>query len=247
MSNDYDEDWRDYVDPDEYVDPDAPTGEELLRAVKEYREWKARKEREELGEPELTEFFVHWYRLTTADIADFRAALNAATAESDLQQFLQQHPEILVQVLNGGHGRWSIPQKRLGSEHVTDFVIAEKSSIGFEWTAVELESPTAALFKKSGDLSTTLAHAVRQVMDWRDWLSRSADYAARPRSKGGLGLIDIDPQLPGLIIIGRRNTDDVSTRDRRRSLSRELRIRIHTYDWLADVSGGAAAYFDRPK
>ena len=237
------DDYGDYYGSEEYYDGPSPA--ELEEAVREQREWRARKEREKLGEPSLEEFFVDWTAITLAEVDAFRSVLDAATEEAELQTFLQDNPRVLVQVLRGGHGRWSISQKRLGSEYVTDFVIAEKSSIGFEWTAVELESPTAKLFTKGGDPAQFLNHAIRQITDWRNWLSHNRDYTTRLRTKDGLGLLDVDPQLPGLIIIGRRADVAEETADRRRAMSRELRIKIHTYDWLAEVAAGAAAAMKR--
>jgi hypothetical protein len=44
-------------------------------------------------------------------------------------------------------------------------------------------------------------------------------------------LPDIDPNSPGLILLGRREPE-VATKDRRRHYGRELNIRIHSIDWL---------------
>jgi hypothetical protein len=35
-----------------------------------------------------------------------------------MQSYLSAHPELLIQHLGGGHGRWVIPQKRLGAEYL---------------------------------------------------------------------------------------------------------------------------------
>lgn len=40
-----------------------------------------------------------------------------------MQTFLAEHPHLLVQYMRYGHGRWVVPQQRLGAELVTDFVI----------------------------------------------------------------------------------------------------------------------------
>ena len=149
-----------------------------------------------------------------------------------MQLFLEDHPRMLIQQIGGGRGAWVIPQKRLGSEHVTDFLVAQKASDGFIWYAVELERPQEKMFNENGDPSATLNHALRQIGDWRDWLSNNRGYAARPRERSGLGLIDIDPELEGLIIIGRNANVDQSTTERRRRLMRERRVKIETYDWL---------------
>lgn len=185
-----------------------------------------------LAEDPLGEFHVWWNDVRQQDVDELEKKLSTAKNEHDMQRYLEKHPLMLIQHMGGGHGRWVIPQKRLGSEFVTDFVIAEKSSIGFEWVAVELESPKAGLFTKMGDPSTTLSHAIRQISDWRVWLQKNQNYAARARNENGLGLTDIDSRLPGLIIIGREEGLDSTTRELRRQLGGDLKIKIHTYDWL---------------
>jgi len=180
----------------------------------------------------LGEFLVFWKDICPPDVDSFEEKLNAAEDERDMQSYLEEHPLMLIQHLGGGHGRWVIPHQKLGVQFVTDFVIAEKSSIGFEWVAVELESPTVQLFTKKGDPSAALTHAIRQVSDWRAWLKKNQNYAARSRSESGLGLTDIDSDLPSLIIIGRESSLNPATKELRRQLGGDLKIKIHTYDWL---------------
>ena len=150
-----------------------------------------------------------------------------------MQRFLETHPRLLIQHFTAGQQSWVIPKKRLGSEYETDFVIAQQASDGFIWYAVELERPQAKMFNKSGDASAALNHALRQINDWRDWLSRNLDYAARPRDRAGLGLIDIHPELDGMVIIGRDvDLDRRAIAPRRQRLERTHRVKIETYDWL---------------
>ena len=186
----------------------------------------------------LKDFFSRWDDVQPSDIETLRHVLNTATREEDIQQFLQKNPSLLIQHLGGGHGRWIIPKQRLGSQHVTDFMIADCDSIGFHWTAVELESPLATMFTKAGNPSATLNHAIRQIRGWRIWLSHNQNYAARPRSDDGLGLTDIDAEVPGLILMGRRATESAGTRHMRRQISRESKIEIHTFDFLLDALAG---------
>lgn len=77
-----------------------------------------------------------------------------------------------------------------------------------------------------------IRHAIRQTDDWRNWLSRNRDYASRAPEASGLGLGDVDPELDGLVIIGRGSMLDAGAEDRRRRLARSNRTRIETYDWL---------------
>ncbi|MEZ0579282.1 Shedu anti-phage system protein SduA domain-containing protein [Nocardioides sp. MH1] len=191
-----------------------------------------------LEHDELARFAVPWLNITWEHINAYTEVLEFAETERPLQTHLAQYPLLLAQHLGGGHGRWVIPQKRLGAEYVPDFVIAEKHSGGFVWQFVELQSPQAKLFvPSSGRQSAQLDEGLRQILEWRRWLESNLDYARRPRSQHGLGLTEVGPRDKGLLIIGReRDLDDVD-RQRRRQLSEVNSIAIHTYDWLAREAG----------
>lgn len=184
----------------------------------------------------LRDFHVWWDDIVEADVTAWRDVLDKARDERPIQEHLEAHPLLLAQCVGGGHGRWVIPQQRLGAEYVTDFVVGERSSIGFEWLAVELESPRAKLFTRAGDPTRQLNHAIRQVTDWRTWLQANQNYAARSRDDQGLGLTDVVAEIPGLILLGRRESTPGTTRARRAQLSRTLGIKIHTYDWLTETA-----------
>jgi hypothetical protein len=124
-----------------------------------------------------------------------------------------------------------IPQKSLGGQHIPDFLIGQLSSDGFGWILVELESPTALMFRKDGDPSAALVHALRQITDWRAWLERNRDFATRARTDAGLGLTDISPNSHGLII-GRERDLNPADQPRRWRLAYDNRIEIRSYDYL---------------
>jgi hypothetical protein len=181
----------------------------------------------------LGEFLVFWDDITQEDVDSLRQCLDSAKDEQCMQSYLEQHPSMLIQHLGGGHGRWVIPQKRLGSEYTPDFVIGQKSSLGFKWTLVELESPKTRIFTKTGDTAAPLNHAKDQLQSWRAWLQENQNYAAKPRKDTqGLGLTSIDTHPDGLILIGRDADLPLDTRGLRRQYSKDLQIEIHTYDWL---------------
>jgi hypothetical protein len=182
---------------------------------------------------QLPGVFVQPGSVTPEEIAAYETALTAASNERAMQRFLEANPRLLTQHLGASPGRWVIPQKQLGAEHVTDFLIAEIGSTGFVWYAVELERPQAKLFTKKRDPSAALTHAMRQISDWRNWLSHNRDYAMRSPEQFGLGLVGIDPELEGLIIMGRDADIDPYTNPLRQRLARDNRIRIETYDWLS--------------
>ena len=187
--------------------------------------------------PALNEFYIRIREggISKQEADALRATIEHARGKRDIRRFLEKHPHILAQSLDGEDDKWCIPEKRLGSECAPDFLLAELSSIGLEWCGVELESPHAKLFKKNGDPSSSLTHAVRQATDWRTWLRNNIDYARRPRDKNGLNLIDIDSNLPFYILIGSRRGLDDRNRERRHNMNKDLNIQIHTYDWLIEV------------
>jgi len=191
-----------------------------------------------LAKDPLKDFFVWWDDISAADVKAFEKRLRTARTEHDLQSFLESNPKLLIQHVRGSHARYVIPQKRLGAEYVTDFMIGGKHSGGFEWQAVELESSKAPMFNKSGYPGKYLMHAIFQILDWRAWLQRNQNYAARLLAEGGLGLTDIVARVPGLILIGRRGEIDPSTNERRRQLVNELAIEIHSYDFLLEWAKG---------
>jgi hypothetical protein len=155
---------------------------------------------------DLADFFVWWDDITADHVDAYRRVLSAAEDERPLQKHLALNPLLLAQHLSGGHGRWVIPQKRLGAEYVCDFAVGQRSSSGFEWQFVELQSPRARLFvPSSGRHSEQLDEGLRQIAEWRRWLADNRDYARRPRARNGLGLVDSSSDDPGLLIIGRES------------------------------------------
>lgn len=186
----------------------------------------------------LRDFYSRWDTVNEFDIDALRDALDSAKREEDIQQFLQANPKYLIQHLGGGHGRWIIPKQRLGAQHVTDFIIGERDSMGFRWQAVELESPLAKMFTKAGNPSAALTHAIRQIQDWRMWLAANQNYAARGRCEDGLGLTEIHPDVEGLIIMGRRATESEETQRLRRQMGRDAKIEIRTFDFLLEALTG---------
>lgn len=191
-----------------------------------------------LREDPLRDFFTWWDNIQPDDVDKLKRAIESAQREEDIQQFLQGNPKYLIQHLGGGHGRWVIPKMKLGSEYVTDFMVGHKHSFGFEWQAVELESPLKPMFNKNGDPSQYLNHAIRQIQDWRAWLTRNQNYAAQNRDKSGLGLTDIDASVKGLILIDRRSNLLEKDSERRRQMVKDLNIAIHTYDYLVEALDG---------
>lgn len=187
-------------------------------------------------ESELSTSLTIWDQISSEDADALQALLDTNPNESSMQRFLEEKPKFLVQVLAGGHGRYQLSQKRLGSQYVPDFLVAESSSIGIEWYAIEIESPRSKEHLVDGNPASALNIALSQIRDWRQWLMDNIDYARRPKEQNGLGLIGIDSRVPGLIIIGRRHEYPERFNHFRRNIRDRENILIHSYDWLVDVA-----------
>ena len=185
---------------------------------------------------ELADYSVPWDRLITKETTSLQKLLNTNPDELTMHRFLDANPKFLIQVLGGGHGRYQLSKQRLGAEFVPDFLVAEVSSIGFEWYAVEIESPRAIAHRQDGLPAEPLNQALGQIRDWRRWLMNNLNYARRPREEDGLGLMGIDSRVPGLILIGRRHTFPDRFNEFRKQMVDRERIVIHSYDWLLDVA-----------
>ncbi len=181
-----------------------------------------------LAEDPLRDSFVEWDDIYNPDVVDLEVALARATSERDMQAYLEENPFLLIQHLGGGHGRYVLPQLRLGSEYVTDFVLCERDSLGYHWTLVEIESPLAVRGKQTGEPTAELNHAINQIQDWRRWLTENVAYA-----RSQLRLKDIDSTAAGLVIMGRRG-DGVDPARLRQALTQN-NIEVHSYDWLVDT------------
>lgn len=216
---------------DEYVD------EQVRFAIADYH--KSREK--ELG------FSVPREQITAGDVKRLESLLDRSDREQDVHDFFEDHPKFLVHVLAGGHGRYQISKKRLGSQFVTDFLIAEQDSHGMHWYAVELENPRLKVFRDSDGRPTKhVHHALDQIRDWRDWLKNNLSYARNPLAQHGLGLLGIDPNLSGLILIGRRQEFPEPYKTFCLEQKEKNRVLIHSYDWLvqqAQSSNGGGLVF----
>jgi hypothetical protein len=146
--------------------------------------------------------------------------------EEPLQRHLAANPSLLASLVVGGHKTWVIPKQRLGAQYVTDFLVMGLNSAGPHWVMVELEAARHDIHLRSGRLSAPTRHAVDQIRDWRDWLTRNVAHAETE-----MGLIGLRPDDPGLIIIGRADPH-ADRNPARMTLRAESRIDVHSWDWL---------------
>ncbi len=101
---------------------------------------------------------------------------------------------------------------------------------------VELESPTKKALTKAGLPANKCAEAMKQVRDWRSWLTDNIAYAREE-----LGLKDIDANCRAYIVIGRRSSLDAKQVKTYRALSTDNTV-VMSYDRLRDVIGNGTVF-----
>lgn len=180
-----------------------------------------------------------------SDVEDFLALLNSGAKERDCQKFIEAHPALMAAYGRSGHGEWVIPQKRLGSEFVPDFVHGHAHSGGYQWSLFELECPSDMPFNRNGTFSTPLREAIDQIEHWRNWLESNLDYARRSRSQHGLALFDISPRSSAYIIIGRRTEFPAHYNRLREQLRFDKHIEVMSYDRFLEAPRRQAEFWDR--
>ncbi len=83
-------------------------------------------------------------------------------------------------------------------------------------------------------LRARLAAATGAQHELRHYIAENLDAARKDPQDEGLGLVDIDPGVPGLILISRRSIIGGDHAWVRRGLRLDSGIAMHTYDWLLD-------------
>lgn len=167
-------------------------------------------------------------------VDDFERVLADAGDERPLQTFLAAFPIALAPLAAPGGTLWCLDRPRLGSEFVPDFLLASITSIGFRWAMVELESPREKALTRAGLPAKKLADALKQIRDWRTWVTDNVAYA-----RGELGLKDIDGSCLAYVIIGRRASLDPKQVKTYRALSADG-ITVMSYDRLLEQMSNAA-------
>ncbi len=161
-------------------------------------------------------------------VDDFERVLGDAPDERPLQTLLRSIPMLLGPLAPAGGTLWCLDRPRLGSEFVPDFLLASSTSAGFRWAMVELESPNERTLTKAGLPAKKLAEALKQIRDWRTWLTDNVGYA-----RGELGLKEIEGNCSAYIVIGRRSRLDPKQIKTYRALS-EDRTTVMSYDRLLE-------------
>lgn len=165
-----------------------------------------------------------------ADIAEYKALLDARVSESRIHVFLSSHSYFFNGLLRLFGYSPLYSKIKLGHNFEVDFAWFDTGSDGPEWCLAEIESPKRSMFTRAGDPSAWLTHAIQQVLDWHSWIHDNVAYARH--------LMPYIEYPLGLVFIGRRHELTSSTRKKLRRLCYEHRmsLEIHTLDWFISAA-----------
>jgi hypothetical protein len=109
-------------------------------------------------------------------LEEYRALLNRAASEDDLQAFLEAHPEFVYPE----HDLAS-PKPSLGGERQPDFAFSIRSAFGPRWLFVEIERPDKLIFTKGKNCQFTheFTQAKGQLLQWDTLITRDHAFFAR--------------------------------------------------------------------
>jgi len=183
-----------------------------------------------LDDPKIREpwpdFFVEWTKPRDPRIvAELETILNEAKDERPLQEFYSKHPYMLALAF-GPHCCWVFPHPRLGGgRYIPDFLYCDLNSLGYQWTLIELESPTMEATNKDESVSKDCHHAIQQILDYRRWLRDSALFEEKQGLKG------LNADCHAWVVIGRRD-DRTELEQQRLAEFKKQKIEIASYDRL---------------
>ncbi|HYR08545.1 MAG TPA: Shedu anti-phage system protein SduA domain-containing protein [Longimicrobium sp.] len=174
-----------------------------------------------------------------ADVAEFERLLNTPADEAQIHAFLAEHSYFFNNAIRLFGISPLYSKIRLGSEYEVDFAYFDPGSVGPVWNLIEIESPKSTLFTKSGDPSSTLNHAMRQVSDWQDWIHENQSYVRH--------LLPYIDYPFCYIFAGRRSelTPDTARRLRRLNYDNRMSFEVHSLDWFVSSARSVAFFLSR--
>ena len=149
-----------------------------------------------------------------------------------------------LSINTGNHGAYLFPEFQLGNSYKADYLIMGKSSGGYEFVLVELESPYGKITLKDGQLGEEFRDGISQLEDWRRWLPTNYSSFGEIMRKHKNKSLDLPEEFYTLdmsrfhyvVIAGRRSDFKDKTYIIKRERKKTDDINIIHYDSLFDFS-----------
>lgn len=184
-------------------------------------------------------------------INDFNELIDLEdTRERDILNFINNDLNIhiiasLVSEYNfGHHSLYVFPEFQLGLSYRADYLIVGKSSGGYEFIFVELESCNGRITLQDGKFGDSIRKGINQVQDWQVWLEENYQSLCEVYNKHK----KVQDNLPSefirydstrihyAVVAGRRSDFNDVTYRQKRSIRNKNNINILHYDNLIDLS-----------
>ena len=178
--------------------------------------------------------YIHVSRPAKVTVDLFEKEVQTAISEAPLQTLLSAHPEVLSTLMPPAFDRWSWDRPKFGNQFIPDFLLCHRNSKGFNWTMIELESPTERPLTKASLIAAKLNEAIKQVSEWRSWIRTNISYAHSTLKLDGL-----HAESPAIIVIGRRSMIDSKQAVRYNELSIDGKLEVMTYDRFIEMARAA--------
>ena len=145
---------------------------------------------------------------------------------------------------SGHHIAFLFPEFPLGTSYKADYLLVPKSSDGWSFVFVELESPNQHVTLSNGDLGSSFRKGLNQIADWDTWLDARFSSLRETFDKcrsNSMPLphefVEMDKsRIHYVVIAGRRNDFlDKTYRTRRTKLRDNAELLLH-YDNVVDAA-----------
>ena len=170
--------------------------------------------------------FLRLYETTKLeeDCRLFRVLLDQSKGEEELQKFLEEH---LIFFARFSATRL-IPKPKILTKYVADFAILNQRK---ELLLIEIEKSNTRLLTRDMQITADLQHAITQVTNWMQEVN---DHRTAVLNSLRMELKEV-AVVRGVVIAGRRPTDDEEARALRRAFSGD--VEFYAYDdLLSDVT-----------
>ncbi|AJS58273.1 Shedu anti-phage system protein SduA domain-containing protein [Paenibacillus sp. IHBB 10380] len=184
-------------------------------------------------------------------VNQFLTMLNdgSITNEREIARFIQEIKAyyILGSIFNyydfGHHEAFIFPEFQLSSTYKVDYLLIGRNSDGYSFIFVELEHPEKQITLADGELGNAFRKGIKQVKDWRSWifgnfstLTSTIIKYKHPDKQLPDEFYTFDPTRCNYVVVaGRREDLNDTTRRIRREHLEEQKIRLLHYDNICDI------------
>lgn len=170
------------------------------------------------------------------------------TDERDITKFVKEVKAYYVigSIFNyydfGHHEAFIFPEFQLSSTFKVDYLLIGRNSDGYSFIFVELEHPIKQITLTDGELGNAFRKGIKQAKDWKNWLygnfstfTSTMKKYKHPDKQLPDEFYTLDPTRCNYVVVaGRREDLNDTTRRIRREHLEEQKIRLLHYDNIRD-------------